>query len=181
MPETGEGFSAMRWFQEAEKALSEVLEPGAELDNETWERLGRPDVLFVGNSRLSPEYFSLRGVDYQTVGPLVYPGKSCLLDFLDIRQNQMTLTKAGREVITQRTFGKWADRRDNAYIAAVPQINYAGYKVFYAPVKGNELHLRLVWEGHLGYDYPVLTDLPNVPADVRIAMASIWAKAKVVS
>lgn len=174
-------FSPQRWFQEAEKTLDFLLAPGVEMDKQVNEELDDPDIIFLGNSLLKPENFSLRGVDYQAIGPLLYPGKSLMFDFLNIRGSSMALTAAARDIITQRTYGKSSDRRDSVYVASIPAINAAGYKVYYAPVKGNELHLRLVWGGHLRFDYPVLGDLPEIPENARKAIASVWTKATVIS
>ena len=153
--------------------------PGEEVTVDLWETLESPDILLVGNSQLKPEHFLLRHADYQAIGGLAYPGKSALFDFLDVRQNGLQVPKAGRDVVSQRTFGKNSDRRDNVYIASLPDILAVGYRVYYAPVSSNGLHLRLVYGPHAGYVYPVMDTLPDVAPESRQAISQIWTKVNV--
>ena len=43
-----------------------------------------PSVLIIGNTNLKPDFFSLRDVDSRPLGGLVYPGKSAMIDFLNL-------------------------------------------------------------------------------------------------
>lgn len=178
-PDSTEGLPAMRLFQLREAAFQKILYPGERIDISTWEALNSPAIVIIGNSQLKPDHFLLRPADYQAIGHLVYPGKSAMFDFTEIEASGGVVRKEAMDVFVQRSFGKKADRRDNLYHASVPDINTAGYEVFFGPVKTNGLHLRLVWKEHLSLEYPVLDTLPPIPESGRRALLSVWKKARV--
>jgi hypothetical protein len=172
---TGEEFSPQRRFQNIESASQLLLNPGEEVDSRTISTLGYPGVLLVGNSRLNSEALTLRDVDFQAIGPLRFPGKSVMFDFLDIPGHGFKVGRDGREIVIQRSFGKGADRHDAIYFTDLDSILGAGFKLFYAPVKTNGLHLRIVYEPFTRLSYPALK-VPEIPKDNLHNLQQIWKK-----
>ncbi len=173
-------FSAQRRFQNMEPVVRQLLTPGQEIDLAACQTISCPGILLVGNSHINSDVFKLRGVDHQSIGPLVYPGKSAVLDFLDIPGHNFTITKDGREVVTQRTFGKSSDRHDSVYYGELPDILGAGYKLYYAPVNTNGLHVRLIWGPHTELQYPVMSGLPEIPGRDLDRIRNVWKKVNLV-
>lgn len=173
-------FSAQRRFQNMEPVVERLLVPGQEIDMAACEMINCPGILLVGNSHLKSDSFKLRGVDHQAIGPLVYPGKSAVLDFLNIPGHDFKVNKDGREVVVQRTFGKRSDRHDSVYYGELSDILGAGYKLYYAPVSTNRLHVRLVWGSHTELQYPVMSGLPEISDRDLDRIRSIWRKVNLV-
>ncbi len=169
--------SPQRKFQLAEQLATSCFSLGEELSSTELQKMGISDqVLIVANTRVKPELFDLRGIDYQPISELVYPGKSAILDFLAI-QTKETLTRDERNVCTERTFAKNSDRRDCVWHASVRDIQNASWRVFYAPTSTNGLHVRLVWKDHIGLKYPVEQDL-SIPRFGLDRISKIWTRKK---
>lgn len=162
-----------------ENIVPRLLNPGIEITDDIDALLGYPGVILVGNSRLDPKMFSLRSVDCLPIGELDYPGKSCMFDFLNLC-NTPGITENGRDVVTQRAFGKDSDRRDCVYVATLDSIHSAGYLVFYAPVRTNVLHLRLVYGEHVELTHSGSNQLLAIPEGNLRAIAAVWNKATLV-
>src|SRR5260221_603805 len=94
----------MSFFDQEVLRVGKVLERGQEITPGEAVRIGITNIVFVGNSRLKPENFYLRARDYQAVQPLVYPGKSAILDFMRLSQRG-TVSPKERGMITQLSFG----------------------------------------------------------------------------
>ncbi len=153
--------SPQRKFQLAEEAAKKLLDPGKIIDVDAQRTLGFSSILIVGNSQLSLDSLRLRGRDYQSIDSLVYPGKSGVLDFMNIEKTGMA-SKAERNVVTTRTFGKATDRHDSLYIAKISDVTEAGFSVYYTPVKTNFIHVRIVDNQMINMEYPLMSEV-NLP------------------
>lgn len=173
--DTSEGFSPQRKFQLVESAVTRLLTPGQEVDYGTSRALSDMGVLLVGNNRLRPDQLQLRGIDYQMAGGVVMPGKSAVFDFLGVPNNSYRIDKKEKDIVTQRTVGKSSDRHDGIYFAHVPSIEAAGFKVYYAPVTTNGLHLRIVYQPYTRMSFPSF-DIPPIPEQALSDLASSWTK-----
>lgn len=176
MHELGRVFSPMRLFQEAQRYCRGALINGQKIDPETARKLGITDVIFFGNNLVRPDQLTLRPADYQAIGDFVMPGRSALLDFLDIRGKGVSITTAGKDIVSQISFGKNAKRQDRVYIISIENIEAAGYSVYFAPTKTNGLHVRLVYNPHTSLEYPVMTTLPEIPLEAREALIAAFEK-----
>ena len=150
-------FAPERRFQLAEEAARKLLVPGEIINRDAQDAIGFGHVLIVGNSNLNIDSLRLRGRDYQSIGNLAYPGKSGVLDFVGASTSGKA-SKSERNVVTTRTFGKETDRHDSLYMASIPAINNAGFEVFYAPVRTNLIHVRIVHRDALNLQYPLMSE-----------------------
>lgn len=166
-----QNFSPMRRFQEAEKRCLKVLRIGDELTEAVVDMCGNPNILMVGGTQLHPSDFTLLLQDYQAVGPVVYPGKSCMFDFLglsDVVENKEL------DIILQRTYGGNTRGKNTVYVAQVPGLQEKGFRIFYTPVRGNGLHLRMVYSDHMSMTYPLLDKLSELPPEVLEGLIEEW-------
>lgn len=165
-------------FEFENQRLAKSLKPGQEITPEVAEKLEVKDILFIGNSKLKPTDFSLRSLDFQSIDQLKFPGKSAMLDFLRLAQ-QGYITKSQRNEVTRRTFGKeQAGRLDYVFTASISNLYSEGFKIFYAPVKTNGLHIRIVYGQHLNLQYPVLGNFPETPRFALEKLAHVWRRLK---
>lgn len=133
-----------RRFQIAEAAAIKLLEPGQPISRDVQSVLDFNAVLFIGNQSLNTNALRLRGRDYQAIGDLVYPGKSAVLNFLRVESQGYSINEKEKDVVTNRTIAKTADRHDGIYYATIGDLEEAGYTTYYAPVRTNGLHVRIV-------------------------------------
>lgn len=136
--------SPERRFQIAEEAAIKLLEPGRPISRDAQSALGFNAILFIGNQSLNNNALRLRSRDYQSIGNLVYPGKSAVLNFLKVEDQGYLINEKAKDVITNRTIAKTADRHDGIYYATIGDLEDAGYTTYYAPVRTNGLHVRIV-------------------------------------
>lgn len=157
-------------FQQYSEIAETVLIPGEEINTSTWEALGRPYILLVGNNNINLGALTLKPQDYQSIGGLVIPGKSALLDFegLHALAKPIAEISVGKDVINlvkTATMGKDSNRFDNLWVATLDEIHNAGFKIFYAPVRTNKLHVRIIWGEHTNLEFPFMGELPIVPEE----------------
>jgi len=167
-------------YQKRVEIAHQCMCPGQQIDRETWNMLGCPGVMLVGNTKLNPDRFILRQPDYRDMDNLPFAGKSATLDFCDIQLQDMKISRDQWKVIVEKTFGKSPDRRDAIYVAALPNITEIGYCVFFAPTYQNGLHVRLVWGEHTTNRSPQVDKLSPVPTWAHVALTRIFQKAKIV-
>lgn len=178
MPEFKDAIQNPTAFFDSESLrIGKLLEHGQEITIVDEIKMGIRSIMLVGNSKLNPENFSLRSKDYQAIPPLVYPGKSAMLDFLRL-DKRGTIYPKEKNLVSQLTFGKDSDRKDGIYIAEISAINEAGFEIYFAPVKTNGLHIRLVYQPFTSLDYPVLNDLPSIPKYPLERLTQIWRKVR---
>lgn len=160
-------------FQQMGQVAERLLKSGQEIDQDTYEALGRPGIILVGNSQLNLGAVKLRSRDYQAIGTILAPGKSCLFNFLRLESQ---VTQQMVYIVKKNTLGENADRRDNIWVTDLYSIRLAGFRLFYAPVSTNKLHLRIVWEGYDNIQFPTIEDLPEIPEQAQNALIAAFRK-----
>lgn len=151
-------------FQQYSEIVDKLLIPGEEIDNDTYEALGNPSIMFVGNPTLNTNAFALRPRDYQSIGELNIPGRSALLDFTGsyTAAGTFTVNKEMINVVKLNTVNVGVTRSDNLWVTTLQAVHNSNFSVYYAPVSTNKLHLRIVWNGHKYLEYPYPSELPPV-------------------
>lgn len=160
-------------FQQMGKSAEGLLKSGQEIDQDTYEALGRPGIILVGNSLLNLNAIKLRSRDYQAIGTILAPGKSCLFNFLPL---QSEVTQAMVSIVKKNTLGENGDRRDHVWMTDLDSIRLAGFRLYYAPVSTNKLHLRIVWEGYDNIQFPTIEALPEIPESAQIALIGAFRR-----
>lgn len=168
-------------FQQYSDIASKVLIPSEEINESTYEALGKPYILFVGNPRLNLNSFTLRPRDYQSIGNLHIPGRSSLFDFLGTSKlgkpiEELTASPKMIQIVKKNTLNQDSTRSDHLWVANLEDIQNAGFKVYYAPVSTNKLHLRIVWAKHAELEYPYMEEVPAIPEEDTYKLIGAFRK-----
>lgn len=174
---TRPNLSPMGRFQQISEIVSKLLIPGEKIDTETYEALGSPLMLLIGNSRLNLHAMRLRPADYQSIGTVSQPGLSAILNYLPITEHD-PVTCDMIAAVKIATVAAPSDRRDNIWVTDLPRLTEAGFEVFYTPVKTNPLHVRLIWEDYSLIEFPVQGDIPEIPDEVLRTLKGAFTKLK---
>lgn len=150
------------------------LVPGQRLAVQDLTNIGGYQICLVGNSRLKPEHFCLRNVDIRPIDRFDHPGKSAMIDFLSLHGGER-ITEAEKSGVTEIALRKTAKRQDRIWHADLESIENCGYGVFFTPVHGNALHVRLVFVGHQHIPKPI-SDVPIIPPYNLRRISNIWRR-----
>jgi hypothetical protein len=164
-------------FMAQEKLAQQVLRPGQRLTKCDLSALDTTEIIMIGNSKIKPEHLKLRGRDFRDEGGTKFPGKSAVIDFMGIARVEV-VNKNVREMLCQRIFGKCGDRRDCVYHTSLGNIEACNFAIYYAPVKSNLLHVRLVYLPHTKPEYKGAYD--DVSEFHLKRLANCWRKKRIV-
>lgn len=156
-----------------EAKASEILSPGQRLTEKDLAALGYPHLVAIGLAKLTEKDFVLRPIDFQSIGSLMYPGKSLLIDFLDLPGKDM-VTPQERDMFTELTIGR-SSVNHHIFHAPLGQIEECNFEVYYAPTGTNRLHARLVYGPHAKLHYPVFQPI-DIPPYSRKCISRVWTR-----
>jgi len=159
-------------------ALARRFEHAKEITSNPILDIGVPHILLVGNNNLRPDQLVLRGVDFQSIDTLPFPGRSVTVDSMGIGEKK-TITKEQMDIISQIVFRKSSDRKDAVYTADVAELNEVGFRIYFCPLSSNRLHSRIVYEPYTKLEYPSY-DFPQIPEESLAKLVSVLHKAKLV-
>jgi hypothetical protein len=141
-------------------------------------RLDTTNIIVIGNSKIKKENFDLRRIDHDPIGGVQYPGKSAMIDFLDLPARE-TINSKERDTFATYALGKPDKSRNWLYYSSVDMIEDNNFCVFYTPVGGNSLHLRIVYKPNLNLQYP-LSSSADAPVYARKRLKSVWTRQRLV-
>jgi hypothetical protein len=164
-------------YHELVKIVCRRISSGQMISQRDMRELGNPYLVVIGGAKLKPENLLLKPHDYLLLDGVVFPGKSAMIDFYSLPQKDIISPKE-RDAYLHLATGRADMEKNGLYYAPLEQVEECGFKVFYTPVGGNDLHLRMVYQPHMDAHYPLSSPI-QIPDYATRRLGRIWTKQRV--